>query len=51
MCDIAYVVRMDVNDVVSRRNIADENTISASNCVNSACDMKGLNLTIRKKHT
>ena len=51
MCAIAYVVKMDVNDVVSSRNMADENTISASNCVNSVCDMKGLNRTIRKKHT
>lgn len=28
---VTYVVTMDVSDVVSNKNIADENTMSASN--------------------
>jgi hypothetical protein len=35
ICAVTYVVTIEVSDVVSNRNIADENTISASNCVNS----------------
>lgn len=51
MCSVAYVVIIDVSDVVSSKNIADENTIFASNCVNSECGVNGLNRMIRKKHT
>ena len=35
MCAVTYVVTMDVSDVVSNKNIAEENTMSASNWVNS----------------
>lgn len=35
ICAVTYVVTIDVSDVVSNKNIADENTMSASNWVNS----------------
>jgi hypothetical protein len=35
ICAVTYVVTIAVNDVVSNKNIADENTMSASNWVKS----------------
>jgi hypothetical protein len=48
-----YVYTIDVNDVVSSKKMADENTMSASKSLNSAPfdRVNGLNRMIKKKHT
>jgi len=47
------VYTIDVNDVVSSKKMADENTTSASKSLNSAPfdRVNGLNRMIKKKHT